>query len=67
MPPLTPMMVLYNYSYFPKSGFFTEFERFDRHIEKMKRSGTTIDYVSICSPNYYMTLIFDMAFVLEQM
>ncbi|MFZ1290655.1 MAG: Gfo/Idh/MocA family oxidoreductase [Melioribacteraceae bacterium] len=39
-------------SYFPEADFFTEFERFDRHIEKIKRSGTKIDYVSICTPNY---------------
>ena len=39
-------------SYFPNASFFTEFERFDRHIEKLKRSGTKIDYLSICSPNY---------------
>ena len=39
-------------SYFPKASFFTEFERFDIHIEKLKRSGLNIDYVSICSPNY---------------
>ena len=39
-------------TYFPKAHFFTEFERFDRHIEKIKRLGTNIDYVSICSPNY---------------
>ncbi len=39
-------------SHFPEAHFFTEFERFDRHIEKLKRSGTKIDYVSICSPNY---------------
>jgi UDP-N-acetyl-2-amino-2-deoxyglucuronate dehydrogenase len=39
-------------SHFPQAHFFTEFERFDRHIEKIKRSGTKIDYVSICSPNY---------------
>ncbi|MDB3862210.1 Gfo/Idh/MocA family oxidoreductase [Flavobacteriaceae bacterium] len=39
-------------SYFPHAHFFTEFERFDRHIEKLKRAGTKIDYVSICSPNY---------------
>lgn len=39
-------------SYFPQASFFTEFERFDRHIEKLKRGGTKIDYVSICSPNY---------------
>ena len=38
--------------YFPKSDFFVEFERFDRHFDKLKRSGTKIDYVSICSPNY---------------
>ena len=39
-------------SYFPDADFFTEFERFDRHCEKLKRNGTRIDYVSICSPNY---------------
>ncbi|MBK7095869.1 MAG: Gfo/Idh/MocA family oxidoreductase [Saprospiraceae bacterium] len=39
-------------SYFPEADFFTEFERFDRHIEKIKRLGTKIDYVSICTPNY---------------
>ncbi|MGQ9620777.1 MAG: Gfo/Idh/MocA family protein, partial [Bacteroidales bacterium] len=39
-------------SYFPDSDFFVEFERFDRHFEKLKRNGIMIDYVSICSPNY---------------
>jgi UDP-N-acetyl-2-amino-2-deoxyglucuronate dehydrogenase len=39
-------------SYFPHADFFTEFERFDRHIDKLKRQGKPIDYVSICSPNY---------------
>lgn len=40
-------------SYFPRSYFFTEFERFDRHIEKLKYDeGIKLDYVSICSPNY---------------
>lgn len=39
-------------SYFPQADFFTEFERFDRHLEKLKRKGTPIDYVAICSPNY---------------
>jgi UDP-N-acetyl-2-amino-2-deoxyglucuronate dehydrogenase len=39
-------------SYFPDAAFFTEFERFDRHLEKLKRSDQKIDYVSICSPNY---------------
>lgn len=39
-------------SYFPDTDFFTEFERFDRHCEKLRRSGTPIDYVVVCSPNY---------------
>jgi UDP-N-acetyl-2-amino-2-deoxyglucuronate dehydrogenase len=39
-------------SYFPNADFFTEFERFDRHLDKLKRRGTKIDYISICSPNY---------------
>lgn len=41
-------------SYFPDADFFTEFERFDRHIDKLHRAnfGSRIDYVSICSPNY---------------
>ena len=39
-------------SYFPDADFFTEFERFDRHLEKQKRQGKKIDYVSVCSPNY---------------
>jgi UDP-N-acetyl-2-amino-2-deoxyglucuronate dehydrogenase len=39
-------------SYFPEADFFVEFERFDRHIDKLKRVGTRIDYVTICSPNY---------------
>lgn len=38
--------------FFPESDFFVEFERFDRHFDKLKRTGTKIDYVSICSPNY---------------
>ena len=37
---------------FPDADFFTEFERFDRHIDKLRRNGNPIDYVSICSPNY---------------
>ena len=39
-------------SYFPNADFFTEFERFDRHLDKLKRQGTPVDYVSICPPNY---------------
>ncbi|HEY3249809.1 MAG TPA: Gfo/Idh/MocA family oxidoreductase [Ignavibacteria bacterium] len=41
-------------SYFPDASFFTEYERFDRHVEKLRRKGEEyrIHYVSICSPNY---------------
>lgn len=39
-------------SYFPDAAFFTEFERFDRHLEKIKRRDHAVDYLSICSPNY---------------
>ncbi|GAB4283325.1 MAG: Gfo/Idh/MocA family oxidoreductase [Marinilabiliales bacterium] len=39
-------------SYFPDADFFVEFERFDRHIDKLRRTGKNIEYVSICSPNY---------------
>ena len=40
-------------SYFPNADFFIEPERFDRHLDKLKRSGNKkVDYVSICSPNY---------------
>ena len=39
-------------SCFPHADYFTEFERFDRHIDKLKRSSNRIDYISICSPNY---------------
>jgi UDP-N-acetyl-2-amino-2-deoxyglucuronate dehydrogenase len=40
--------------HFDNVSFFTEFERFDRHIEKLRREGEDkkIDYISICSPNY---------------
>jgi UDP-N-acetyl-2-amino-2-deoxyglucuronate dehydrogenase len=39
-------------SYFPNASFFSEFERFDRHIDKLRRHGNPIDYVSVCSPNF---------------
>lgn len=39
-------------NFFPGADFFTEFERFDRHLEKLKRQGNPIDYLSVCSPNY---------------
>ncbi|MCF6342310.1 MAG: Gfo/Idh/MocA family oxidoreductase [Bacteroidales bacterium] len=40
-------------SFFPEADFFTEPERFDRHLDKLRRSGKNqVDFVSICSPNY---------------
>lgn len=39
-------------SYFPNAEYFTEFERFDRHIDKLRRQGNPVDFISICSPNY---------------
>ena len=39
-------------SFFPQAAFFTEFERFDRHLDDLRRSGSELDFVSICSPNY---------------
>jgi UDP-N-acetyl-2-amino-2-deoxyglucuronate dehydrogenase len=40
-------------TFFPEAHFFTEFERFDRHLEKQRRAnGDKLDYISICSPNY---------------
>lgn len=40
--------------FFPDVSFFTEFERFDRYAEKLRRQGgeNKIDYVTVCSPNY---------------
>ncbi len=41
-------------SFFPEASFFTEVERFDRHLEKIKRenNGQKVDYMTICSPNH---------------
>lgn len=39
-------------SYFPEAKFFTEFERFDRFVDKIRRRGNPLDCISICSPNY---------------
>ncbi|EKB48607.1 Gfo/Idh/MocA family oxidoreductase [Cecembia lonarensis] len=39
-------------SYFPNASFFVEFERFDRHVDKLRRKGDKLDYISVCSPNY---------------
>jgi len=41
-------------SYAPDAHFFTEFERFDRHLDRLHRDNhdNQVDYVSVCSPNY---------------
>src|SRR5687768_8596972 len=39
-------------SFFPDAAFFVEFERFDRHLDKLQRKGVSIDYLTVCSPNY---------------
>ncbi len=39
-------------AYFPEADFFLEFERFDRHLEKLKRQGNAIDFIVVASPNY---------------
>jgi len=38
--------------YFPGTSFFAEFERFERHLERLKRESKAIDYLSICAPNF---------------
>lgn len=39
-------------SYFPQCSFYTEYERFDRFVEKIKHTKDKLDYVSVCTPNY---------------
>ncbi len=39
-------------AYFPQAAFFTEIERFDRHLDKLARRGEGIDYLVVCSPNH---------------
>jgi UDP-N-acetyl-2-amino-2-deoxyglucuronate dehydrogenase len=41
-------------NYFPEAEFFTEIERFDRHLDMLrrKRKNLAVDYVSVASPNY---------------
>ena len=39
-------------SFFPDASFFTEFERFDRYVDKLRRKETYLSYMAICSPNY---------------
>lgn len=44
--------ILDQYSFDVK--FFTEFERFDRHLEKLRRGPeeNRVHFISVCSPNY---------------
>lgn len=39
-------------SNFPDAAFFTEFERFEAHVHGLRRTGNSVSYVGICSPNY---------------
>jgi UDP-N-acetyl-2-amino-2-deoxyglucuronate dehydrogenase len=39
-------------SFFPECSFYTEYERFDRYVEKIKGTSDGLDYVSVCTPNY---------------
>ena len=52
--PATPTTALAYSTVFSECRFFTEFERFDRHLEKLRRKQpeAAVDYLSICSPNY---------------
>ena len=38
--------------FFPDAKYFRETERFERHLDRLKRKKQPIDYVSVCSPNY---------------
>lgn len=38
--------------YYPEAAFFTEFERFDRYMDKLRGRSVGVDYISVCSPNY---------------
>lgn len=38
--------------YFPQAAFFTEFERFDRHLERRRNTDRGIQYLSVCAPNH---------------
>ena len=41
-------------SYFPDARFFTEIERFDRFLEKQRRSRESrpVEFITVCTPNY---------------
>lgn len=39
-------------SYFPGCSFYTEYERFDRFVDRIQRTPQKLDFVSVCTPNY---------------
>ncbi len=39
-------------SYFPDAAFFKEYERFERHLEKLRREHKPIDFLTVCTPNF---------------
>jgi UDP-N-acetyl-2-amino-2-deoxyglucuronate dehydrogenase len=39
-------------SHFPNAEFFAEFEQFEAFLGDEKLAGRSLDYISICSPNY---------------
>ena len=39
-------------SYYANASFFTEYERFDRYMDKLQNNSSGVDFVSVCSPNY---------------
>lgn len=39
-------------SFFPQCSFYTEYERFDRYVDKIKRTKDKLDFISVCTPNY---------------
>ncbi|MBX3043397.1 MAG: Gfo/Idh/MocA family oxidoreductase [Candidatus Kapabacteria bacterium] len=53
--------------YFPDTSFFTEIERFDRHLEKLRRQSPAeaVDFLSICSPNHLHDAHIRLAFRLR--
>ena len=53
--------------YFPSVSFFKEIERFDRHLEKLRRQSpaAAIDYLSVCSPNHLHDAHIRLAFRLN--
>jgi UDP-N-acetyl-2-amino-2-deoxyglucuronate dehydrogenase len=53
--------------YFPNASFFTEIERFDRHLEKLRKhtSEEAVNYLSVCSPNHLHDAHIRLAFRLD--